>query len=108
MRHVGTNGLLVATTWLSWEVEKACEVEANKDKKRSAAARKKDEFINRNPGRKNGSVCHRPCCNVLSVEGLVGHMTNSPFGYRRICNPLTYREVSGILSVTQRPIKTGL
>lgn len=31
-------------------MEKALEVEANKYKKRSAAARKKDEFINRNLG----------------------------------------------------------
>ncbi len=27
------------------------------------------------------SVCHSPYRNVLSVEGLVGHMTNSQFSF---------------------------
>lgn len=63
--------------------------------------------MKRNQGRMNWSVCHCPCGSMMSVS-LVGHMTNDHFGYRSICNPPTYREVNGIVSETQRPIKTGL
>lgn len=40
-RQVGANGIIVARTWHPWEVQKDCEVQENKDKKRSSAVRKK-------------------------------------------------------------------
>lgn len=57
--------------------------------------------------RKNRSVCHSPCGDVLSAS-LVGLMTSDQFENRSICNPLTYREVNDIVSETQEPIKSGL
>lgn len=40
--------------------------------------------------------------DVLSAEGLVGHMAVSRLGRGSICNPPTYREVNGATSETQR------
>lgn len=57
--------------------------------------------------RKNWSVCHSPCGDVLSAS-LVGLLTSDQFENRSICNPLTYREVNDIVSETQKPIKSGL